>query len=135
MKLMIKNGIYLDISELSFSSDRSSGPGGQAVNKIASKVTLKWFPAKSFSLSESVKKRLIETLNLNKNGALTISSERHRSQLKNKKDCSDKLRALLVKSLQTRKKRIATKVTKSKNEKRLKDKRIRSEIKKMRKDF
>ncbi|MBP7507108.1 MAG: aminoacyl-tRNA hydrolase [Prolixibacteraceae bacterium] len=122
-------------SELKFSSSRSSGPGGQNVNKVNSKVELRFDVNKSELLSEDEKVLLLKKLKtkINIEGELIITAQEDRSQLKNKQDVIEKFHALIIKALTPVKKRRPTNPTKSSVEKRLKQKKEGSEIKQMRK--
>ena len=125
--------------ELVFRYDRSSGPGGQNVNKLSTKVTLLFNVAGSESLSEYQKKRIMDRLGsrINKAGELMVVSQKSRSQAANKEDAVGRLAVLLAGALKVQKSRRKTKPTRASKERRLKAKKQRSEIKKDRskKDF
>lgn len=110
---------------------RSSGPGGQNVNKVATAVVLK-FHVDHSTLSPYLKRRLkIVAKNLiNSDGELVISSSETRSQLQNRENAKEKLVELIKKAKLRPKKRKPTKATKGSKERRLKTKKIRSDIKK-----
>lgn len=122
------------LNEVNFSFSRSSGAGGQHVNKVATKVTLHFDIAQSKALSEVEKEQIQLKLSnkINKEGVLVLYTDSSRSQHKNKKLLIDKFRTLLKKALQKRKKRIRTKPSKEANIKRLKRKKNHSEKKKWR---
>lgn len=125
----------LNIPDLSpefiFQTSRSSGPGGQNVNKVNSKVELRFNISGSALLSEEQKEILLLKLNskINSDGFLIIVSQRDRSQLVNKEDTIRKAYEMIEKALRPVKKRISTKPTRSSVEKRLTEKRFKSEIK------
>ena len=121
--------------ELSFQTARSSGSGGQHVNKVATKVTLAFDIQDSEGLSETEKERLFEKLaaQINKDGILKISCESTRSQLNNKILVVEKFYSLLEEALIIRKKRKPTKISKAQKEERLKQKKRISDKKAMRK--
>ena len=121
-------------SEIFFKASRSSGKGGQNVNKVSTKVELNFDVAKSKLLTEEEKEIIFSKLrqHINKEGILKIVSQESRSQLMNKEIALKKFAALLALSFQKTKKRIHTKASKSSKEKRLKIKKQRSEIKKYR---
>jgi ribosome-associated protein len=123
------------ISELSFKAVRSSGAGGQNVNKVSSKVVLTFDLNNSQSLSEEEKERSQKKLKskLTLDGILILNCDEDRSQLKNKEIVIKRFLELIEKSLVIPKERKATKIPKSVIEKRLKDKSSNSEIKQNRK--
>lgn len=123
------------IAEITFKAVRSSGPGGQNVNKVASKVMLTFDVMQSNGLSEEEKSTLITKLTskLTQENLLIMSAEEDRSQLKNKEIVTKKLLQLLQKTLTKPKPRKATKVPKGAIEKRIKEKKTNSEVKNNRK--
>ncbi len=124
-----------DLSEeFVFIASRSSGAGGQNVNKVSTKVELRFDIENSNILSIDEKNVLKEKLanKISKEGILQIVSQAERSQLLNKERCIAKFYALLEKSLFKPKKRIAVKPTRAMREKRLEEKRLRSETKNQR---
>lgn len=112
--------------ELVYKAVRSSGPGGQHVNKVSSKVQLSFDLKNSAVLSEKEKTRLFDKLEnqLNKKGVLQMSADESRSQLKNRSIVTQRFFELIEKSLKVRKKRKATKPSKEAVEKRLKEKKM-----------
>jgi ribosome-associated protein len=121
-------------SELLFSTSRSSGPGGQNVNKVNSKVTLRWRLANSTILTEEEKELLLGKLasRLTTEGELMITSQQSRSQQQNKKLVIEKLDALLTKAFAKKQVRKATKPSKAAVQNRIEKKKRHSEKKKMR---
>ncbi len=121
-------------SEFSFRTSRSSGPGGQHVNKVDSRVELRFNIASSQLLSDQQKETLQQKLanKLTTEGDLIIVSQKERSQLRNKEITVEKLYALLAKALQPRKKRKATRPTRTSVEKRITSKKQTGEKKKRR---
>lgn len=89
------------VKEIKFRADRSSGSGGQHVNKVATKVTLSFFPAISLALTEEEKTLLLKQLlsNISKDGAITVSEQSHRSQVRNRKYALEKLEQIIQKGL------------------------------------
>jgi len=122
------------ISELTFTSSRSSGPGGQNVNKVNSKVTLKFDVIHSLILTEDQKEVILKKVDaqLTKEGTLIISAQEKRSQLQNKDEALIKLDKLLTKIFTIKKTRKATKPSKAARHERIKDKKQRSEKKQWR---
>lgn len=123
------------LSELSFKAVRSSGAGGQNVNKVSSKVILSFDLPTSQSLSDDEKALLSEKLKskLTLEGVLILSCDEDRSQLKNKEIVTKRFLKLIQNALIIPKKRKPTKVPRSVIEKRIKAKRNTSEIKQNRK--
>ena len=118
--------------ELIFS--RSSGSGGQNVNKVSSKVTLRWNVEKSKTL-DTVQKKLIWRRLANKidqEGNIVLYSQTRRSQQQNRKEVMEKLNNLIDTALQPRKKRYPTRPPRSAQERRLQEKKIVSQKKKNR---
>src|ERR1044072_5643993 len=93
--------------EIGFSFVRSSGPGGQNVNKVASKAVLRWNPSQSSALTEAVLQRFIVHCGrrINDRGELVLASQRYRDQAKNIDDCLEKLRELVAEAVKMPKKR------------------------------
>lgn len=122
------------ITELTFKAVRSSGAGGQNVNKVSSKVVLTFDIPKSQELSEEEKKLLVTNLNsrLTSENVLILNCDEDRSQLKNKEIVTKRFFELLKKGLSTPKERKATKIPKAAIRKRIKDKKNLGEIKKSR---
>jgi ribosome-associated protein len=122
--------------ELIFTTSRSSGPGGQNVNKVSTKVELRFNILKSLSLSESEKIIITAKLKkkINRAGDLIIVSQSERTQLRNKKKVIEKFYNLLSKALFIKPIRIKTKPTAGSKEKRLEVKKRRSVIKRSRRD-
>lgn len=89
--------IQIPRSEIEFTFTRSSGPGGQNVNKVNSKAVLRWNPVTSASLSEDVRARFIARfgVKLTTEGDLVIASDRFRDREKNIADCLAKLQAMI----------------------------------------
>ena len=112
------------LEELQFKAVRSSGPGGQHANKVASKVEVNWALSESMAVTDKEKELLLAKLahKLTKEGLLILQCDTHRSQHKNKDEVVARLLMLLKKSLIVPKKRKASKPTRSSIEKRLKSK-------------
>ncbi len=122
-------------NEIKYSFSRSSGAGGQNVNKVNTQVELRFDVKNSDLLSSAEKERISQTLanRINKEGELVLSSSEARTQLKNKEIVTRKFYRLVKNALKRKKKRIPTKPTKSSRVKRLKEKKILSEKKDQRK--
>lgn len=114
--------------EISFKTSKSSGPGGQHVNKVSTKVELLFDIEQSIAFTPEEKARLLLKLQkrINKEGMLIIQSQSTRSQSKNKKDAEEKLYQTLESALIVPKRRKKTRPSKQVKEKRLKSKKINS---------
>ena len=123
--------------ELVFITSRSSGPGGQNVNKVNTKVTLKFDVMASEALDEEQKDLMLKKLatRLTKDGVLMLTAQDKRSQGQNKEAVLVKLDHLLTKIFTPRKARKATKPGKAAKDKRIKEKKQRSEKKQWRQKF
>jgi len=130
---MINKDLFL--KELVFKTSRSSGSGGQNVNKVSTKVELRFDLNNSMLLSDNEKERIAVKLKnrISLEGILILSSDSERTQLRNKKNVIELFFELLEKALQKPKKRVKTKPTRASKENRLKEKKIKSEKKNLRK--
>ena len=122
------------VSELVFTTSRSSGPGGQNVNKVNSRVTLHFDVVKSAILTQEEKDILTRKLSswITGAGSLIVSAQESRSQLQNKEAVVKKFEKLVAKAVERKKARKATKPSKSAVQKRIKKKKVLSEKKKWR---
>lgn len=118
--------------EIRFS--RSGGPGGQHVNKVETKVEIRFVVAEADWLSERVRQRLARLFatRINSRGELVVSSSRSRSQSSNLEDCFEKLREMLTAAATRPKRRVKTRPTRASREKRLDEKKRRGEQKRTR---
>lgn len=119
------------MTEFRFSYVRSSGPGGQNVNKVNSQVQLKWDLNECQSLSEDVLARLREAEKgrLTKEGVLRMDCQRFRDREKNLQDCLDRIRILILGVAKPPRKRKKTKIPRGVVENRLRNKQQRSVVK------
>lgn len=121
-------------SEIDFTFSPSGGPGGQHANRSSTRVELAWNVAASEVLGPRQRARIVERLGrrIDANGVLRLTSDAHRSQLRNRKEVLDRLGRLVAETLRPTKSRVPTAPTKSAKESRLRAKRKRSEVKRLR---
>jgi len=132
--LRVTDTISIDDSELSESFVRSSGPGGQNVNKVSSAVQLRFDARHSPSLPNDVAIRLMKLAGsrLTKEGVIVIVAQQYRDQARNRADARERLFDLIRQAAVKPTVRRATKVPKSEKKKRVEGKKHRSSIKAMR---
>ncbi len=132
--IYISKNIQIDENELVLDFIRSSGPGGQNVNKVSTAVQLRFDVNNSKSLPEEVKDRIKELVKnkITEAGILIIEAKKYRSQIKNRQDAVARLTSLILKAVEVPKKRLPTKVSALQKRKRLDEKKRRSDTKKMR---
>ncbi|MEJ2635027.1 MAG: alternative ribosome rescue aminoacyl-tRNA hydrolase ArfB [Calditrichia bacterium] len=129
--LYITDDILLDENELHMEFIRSSGPGGQNVNKVSTAVQLRFDVRRSPSLPDDLRQRLTDLAGsrISEEGILIISAHRFRTQHQNRRDAVDRLVRLIRKAAEKPKKRRKTRPPKAAVEKRLQEKHRHSEIK------
>jgi ribosome-associated protein len=122
--------------EFKFAASRSSGPGGQNVNKVSTKVELRFNVPASLSLTSYEKERILLKLKnrITSDGDLIVVSQSERTQLENRKRAEEKFFILLASALTEKPKRKKTKATLASKVRRIEKKRKRSEIKNLRKN-
>lgn len=128
------DGLTIPASELIERFVRASGPGGQNVNKVASAVELRFDVARSPSLPEEVRQRLLARRDrrLAADGVLVIHAARFRDQARNREDALARLRRLLEAALAAPVPRLATRPTRASVQRRLEGKKARSSLKRSR---
>ncbi len=133
--LEITETIRIPEEEFNWSFVRSGGPGGQNVNKVASKAVLRWDVAGSPSLPDDVKARFRaqQHRRITGEGELVVSSQRYRDQDRNRQDCLDKLREWVLRAMVVPKPRKKTRPSRGAKERRLATKRHRAARKEERK--
>jgi len=129
--LRITDTLSIPLSELRFRFARSGGPGGQHVNRSATQVELLFDVVGSPSLNEAQRRRVFNRLRsrIDKEGVLHLVSQESRSQLRNREEVVQRFQVLMREALRVPKRRLPTRPTRASQERRLKEKRRRSEIK------
>jgi ribosome-associated protein len=134
LMLRINDNLWIDEDELRFEFARSSGPGGQNVNKVETKVRLLFDLQSSRSLKPDQRNRIEERLatRITKAGLLHVSSQRHRTREANRRATVERFVDLLTEALEEAEPRVRTRVPKAARKRRLESKRRRSQKKAMR---
>ena len=132
--LRINRRLVIPSSELEERFTTSSGPGGQHANKASTRAELAWNVEASSVLGPRQRERIRFRLanRLDSNGILRVASEKHRSQLRNREEARKRMVELIDRALKVERARVKTKPTKAGRERRLQQKRRRSEIKRAR---
>ena len=133
-QVFLSNGLMLDATEFQFSFVRSSGPGGQNVNKVATAVELRWDLRKSIYLPVGMRLRLeaLAGSKLTDEGVLIIQAQRHRTQERNRADALERLIAMAEQALHPPKPRKKTTPTKGSKRRRLDGKKRQGDKKRLR---
>ncbi len=129
--IVFGKGLMLPLVELSWSFCRSSGPGGQNVNKLSTKAVLEWPVASSPSLPDDVRERFLARYRsrINARGTLVLTSQRTRSQQQNRQDLLARLRKMLEAVATPPPRRRASKPSRASRARRLAAKRRRAQTK------
>ncbi len=132
--IYVKDGLVIPGREIDAAFSRSSGPGGQNVNKVSTRVTLSLDIAASEALDDRQKARIRERLHtrITRGGVLKVSSQRYRTQKENRRAAEEKMAELIAGALARRRPRIKPRPPRSINERRLEIKKRRAALKKLR---
>lgn len=135
MTIEIDRRLSIGADELTFTASRSSGPGGQHVNKVSSRITLRFDVDQSPSLDDTQRARIRERLatRVTKDGVLLVHAQQHRSQLRNREVAIERFAALLRQALSEDPTRKATRTPRRAHRKRVEHKRRKSQTKALRK--
>ena len=132
--IQISDTLAIDENDIEMDFIRSSGPGGQNVNKVSSAVQLRFNVSGCAALSQAIRERLkkIAGRRMTSEGILVIKAQRYRSQEQNRQDAVDRLVEMIQKALAAPKHRRSTRPTAASKKRRLATKRRRSELKRLR---
>ena len=132
--LVVNSRLRIPLRELRFTFARSSGAGGQNVNKVNSKAVLRWDVRSSPGLPEGVRERFLDRFGrrVTREGVLVLTSQRFRDRGRNIADCLEKLRAMLAEVATAPRRRRPTKPTRASVQRRLDQKRTTSHRKRLR---
>ena len=132
--ISIVEGLEIPDGELDFVASRSGGPGGQNVNKVSTRVTLRFDLDRSTVFTPDQRRRIRAKLSsrINKDGVLQVTSQRTRSQELNREDALARFAELLREALHEEKGRVQTRVNRTAREPRLQEKKNRTKVKQLR---
>ncbi len=132
--LLIQEGITIPGHELEITASRASGPGGQNVNKVSTRITVRWNIKETQVLSDEQKERVIRNIKseVTEHGDILIHQSESRSQFQNKEKALKALATKIRVALKVPKKRVKSTLPKGVKESRLHEKKERSGIKRMR---
>lgn len=132
--IQITDEIFISEDELIFKASRSSGPGGQNINKVSTRITLLFDVVNCGSFSDTQKQQILARLasRADKNGLIRVISQKFRTQSANRKVAVERLQQLLADALKTRRPRKKTKVPYAAKQQRLEQKKRRSLLKRQR---
>jgi ribosome-associated protein len=133
-ELRVNRRLVIPADELQERFTTSSGPGGQHANKVSTRVEMEWNVEASRVLGPRQRERIKSKLSrrIDSGGVLHVASEKHRSQLRNRTEVRTRLAQLVAHALVVEKSRVKTKPTRAANQRRLEDKKRRSQVKRTR---
>jgi len=134
MAIVINQYLSIPDGEVRFSASRCGGPGGQHVNKVNSRVILEFDVMHASVLSPYQKQKIVEMLGhrVNQQGILRLQAQRHRTQSANRADLLKRFIEVLQDALRPVKSRVPTRVPRSVREKRMEEKKLRTQVKRVR---
>lgn len=129
--LYVREGVSIPGGELEVVASRSGGPGGQNVNKVASRITLRWNVRTTVALDEAQRRRALERLaaRLTVEGELVLHADEHRSQHLNRESARARLAELVREALHVAPPRIPTRPSRAAKRRRLATKKLRAKVK------
>jgi ribosome-associated protein len=132
--IRVTGDLLLDETEFEFRATTAQGPGGQHVNRSQTRIDVSWNVDRSASLNADQRRRIYAALatRINREGVLRVSSQKHRSQARNRDAAVERLVELVAAALHEDPARVATKPSRAAKQKRVEEKRQRSGVKKMR---
>ena len=128
---MVTDGVTIPAAELHETASRSSGPGGQHVNKASTRVTLRWCVLTTAALDPARRRRVLRRLEhrLTRRGHLVVHAGRFRSRARNRELARERLAELVREALVVRARRVATRPSRASRERALAEKRRRAALK------
>lgn len=135
MARIVTDRVIPPSAEIKFRASRAGGPGGQHVNRRETRIEARWNVLESASISEAERARILAKLGarIGKDGVLRVVAEAERSQYRNKELATSRLQELVAAALEVPKQRKPTRPSRSAREERLWEKKLRGEIKALRK--
>jgi ribosome-associated protein len=137
MNVSINSHLVIPATEIAYRTTRSSGPGGQHVNKTETQVELSFDVAHSPSLTEAQRQRILSRLKnlIDQDGVLHLAAQAERSQLRNREIVTARFQEVLAAALRVPRKRRPTKPTAASKTKRIESKKRRGQIKRLRREY
>jgi ribosome-associated protein len=137
MDVSINSNLVIPATEIEYRTTRSSGPGGQHVNKVETQVELSFDVAHSPSLTEAQRQRILSQLKnlIDQDGVLHLAAQAERSQLRNREIVTARFQEVLAAALRVPRKRRPTKPTAASQTRRIENKKRRGQVKRLRREF